>query len=90
MRYALVDDIVFTDINGKEYTIKDFRPYEQFKTFAKIKLQGEKYLDEIATRPEYYGDDAEGESYKIADANIVKLFEADFDLSKIKELQVPL
>ena len=89
MRYLLIDDIQFTDINSRTVTIKDMREYEEQEIISFLNLYSEKYLDEIATRPEFYGDDLEFESYKIADQNIVKLFDAGFDMSKIKKLEIP-
>jgi hypothetical protein len=89
MRYELVSEIVFTDINGVNRTIKDMREYEDQITLSFININEAKHIDEIATRPEFYGEGSEFESYKIVDKNIVKLFDTGFDLNKIKKLEIP-
>lgn len=89
MRYELVDDIVFTDINGNETTIKDMREYEDQIIIASFNILDSRFIDEIATRQEFYGEASEFEAYKIVDQNIIKLFESDFDLTKLKKLDIP-
>ena len=89
MRYELVDEIVFVDINGNNRTIKDMREYEDQNMVASVNILGSAFIDEIATRQEFYGDGSEFEIYKVVDFNIIKLFDAGFDLSKIKKLEIP-
>ena len=47
-------------------------------------------IDEIVTRDEIYGVEAEPESYKVFDANIIQLFDNRFNMAKIKSLNIPL
>ena len=89
MRYEETDTIKFTTIDGKELSIKDIREYESLESVAKINVYDSKFIDEIATREDVYGEESEFESYKIADQNIVNLFENSFDITKIKTLGIP-
>ena len=90
MRYLNVDTISFEDIYGKTYAVKDMREYPDYQTQQKLKIYKGDRIDEIATRPEYYGDEAENEAYKIFEHNADVILEAKFDLSKIKELDIPV
>ena len=89
MRYELVDTIPFTDINSKTTNIKDMREYEDQIIVATVNVNSSLFVDEIATREEFYGPESEFESYKIVDQNIIKLFESDFNLTKIKKMEIP-
>lgn len=89
MRYELVDTIAFTDVNGKTRNIKDMREYEEQVLSSFVNINGSEFIDEIATREEFYGESSEFEIYKIVDHNIIKLFESGFDLNKIKKLEIP-
>jgi len=90
MRYEAIDSIIFTDINGIATTIKDMREYPDYQTFVKINLKNGDEIDEIASRQDIYGNEGEGESFKIVDNNIIKLFEADFNLEELNKLDIPL
>jgi hypothetical protein len=65
------------------------REYPEYETAAEISLQQGDMLDEIASRREIYGDGNEGEAYRIFENNVVALFEAGFDLNKLKSLRIP-
>ena len=90
MRYESVDTLSFTDHNGRTVSIKDKREYPSYQKLVSIPVNGEDQIDEIASRIEVYGAEGESQSYKIVDNNITKLFERDFDLSKIPFLEVPV
>lgn len=90
MRYEPIDTISFTNRENVTVNIKDFRPYPVYNTFVALKIKQGDDIDEIATRQGIYGDEAEGESYKIVDNNIIKLFENKFDLGKLTKLDIPL
>jgi hypothetical protein len=90
MRYEPINTISFINKNGVTVNIKDIREYPPYETYLSLNIKAEDKIDEIATRFEIYGDEAEGESYKIIDNNIIKLFEANFKLDKIKKLDIPL
>ena len=89
-RYLNVDTITFTDINGRSYPVKDIRPIStQVLNFTTALKKGD-LLDEIATRPEVFGDFAENQAWRIFDSNVVELTQVDFDLSQLKRLKIPI
>lgn len=90
MRYEPVDTVAFNDPLRGEISIKDRREYPDYTTFITILINEDDLIDEIASRDEIYGADGEDESYKIVDNNIVKLFEADFNLIKLTKLEIPV
>lgn len=90
MRYFAIETISFTDKNGRTVPIKDVRPIPELLINFEIDTKENDTLDEIASRKEIYGDNAEDISYKIFDANIIELFESEFDMSKIRRLKIPV
>lgn len=90
MRYQTIPTISFTDIYGKSYAIKDKREYPKYSTGSTLDIKVGDSIDEIITRREYYGDDSEGEVYKAVEHNIEDLFEAKFDVSKLKSIKIPV
>ena len=90
MRYRNVDTISFTDVYGNSYAVKDMREIPDYETLKTLKLKQGDRIDEIVSRPEFYGNGTEDESYKVFEHNIDIITEADFDLSKIKELEIPI
>lgn len=89
MRYIIIDNISFTTINNQTVNIKDIREYPEYTKSIGLTIRSNDRIDEIASRRDIYGDGAEDQSYKIIDFNIVKLYENNFDLSKLKELEIP-
>jgi hypothetical protein len=89
MRYIEIDNIEFTNEDGNTFTIKDRRPIPNYTILTTIKKNNEELADEIAVRREVYGEFAETLSYRIHEANIVKLIENRFDFSKLKEIKIP-
>ena len=89
-RYIDVDTIVFTDINGNNFEVKDTRPISEQTLSFEIDKRENDLLDEIANRREIYGDFGEIQSWRIFDLNIEKLTEVNFDLTKIKRLKIPV
>ena len=89
MRYNNIDTIVFEAINGKSYSVKDMReiPVETIK--KSIDYTAINTLDEVATRNEVFGEYAEDQTYRIFEANVVEIFDARFDMTKIKRLKIP-
>jgi hypothetical protein len=90
MRFIGVPNIIFTDVNGVSYTIKDTRPVSVFKTGNIHKLQSGYDIDEIISRKEYYGDGAEDKSWAVVDHNLETITERDFDLTRLKEIRIPV
>lgn len=90
MRYFTQDDIVFTNRNGKSFTLKEIREFPKYVTMAILQIQGASSLDEIASREEVYGDDMESQSYKIFEHNAKDIVNAGFDLTKLTTLRIPM
>ena len=84
-------NITFTDVNKNQITIKDSRGLDPdgmliMKTYPYTE---DRDIDEIATRPDIYGDDMEMLAYKIWEYNRELIHEAGYDMSKIRALRVP-
>lgn len=90
MRYIDVDTITFTDINGRQYPVKDIRLISNQTQAFEIDIKSNDLLDEVASRREVYGDFGEIHAWRIFDLNIVELTQVDFDMTKIKKLKIPL
>lgn len=88
--YFDTEIISFSDIYGKSFAIRDMREYPDYVLFDTANVTKRDRLDEIATRRQYYGDGAEGETYKLVEFNIEQLFENDFDLEKVKTIKIPV
>lgn len=89
MRFVNIDTVVFTDINGNNYSVKDFRTLPSYQTAFVLPINSSDMIDEIASRDEVYGEFAEDQCYKIFEANVLKLTEYDFNLSQLRELIIP-
>lgn len=89
MRYIDVDTIEFTDVNGKTYAVKDIRPLEDLTTAIIIPVVDGLMLDEVASRPDVFGIDQEGLTYKFLDLNAEKLTEQRFEVNNLVRLRVP-
>lgn len=90
MRYFNIDTISFNDALGRTVPVKDIRPIPEYQINFEIDTRENDLLDEIASRSTVYGEGAEDQSYKIFDANIVALVEAEFDMANIKRLKIPV
>ncbi len=88
MRYMDIDTITFEDSNGISYPIKDIRLIPSLPVIFTITKNENEFIDEIVTRDDIYGTNREGDSYKIYDANSIKMVENNFDFTKIKRLKV--
>jgi len=89
MRYGDVDNITFTNANGKVYNIKDRRKIPNYTILTTISKDKNELADEIAVKKEVYGEFTEDLAYKIYEANVVKLIESRFDFSKLKSIKIP-
>lgn len=89
MRYNDVPTIEFIDVDGRKYAVKDIRPIEELTTAIVINVTDGMMLDEVASRDGVFGEDQEGQTYKLLDHNVVKLTEQDFDLSKLAKIRIP-
>ena len=85
-----LENIIFDAPDGKSYSIKKMREYPQYKFMKKVEIQKGDMLDEIACRPDVYGENSEAEYYKIAEFNMIDLFDVRFDLDRIKVINIPV
>jgi len=88
LRYQTIETVPFIDIYGDHYAVKDLREYPKYSTASLSNIRVGDAIDEIVTAR--YGDGTEGEVYKAVEHNIEDLFEAGFDLSKIRSLKIPI
>ena len=89
-RYADVDTITFTDVDGNSFQVKDIRSISSQVLSFEIDKKENDLLDEVASRRVTFGDFGEIQSWRIFDLNIVELTQVNFDLTKIKRLKVPV
>lgn len=89
-RYINVETVSFTDHNNRTVPVKVRRDIPDEQQVLEIDIKSGELLDEVANRPGVYGEYGEIQTYRIFDKNIVRLTEANFDLSKIKRLKIPL
>ena len=61
MRYQTVDTVSFTDSTGKTVNIKDMREYDDFLNFTFVNVNNSKFIDEIVSRKNVYGNNSESE-----------------------------
>lgn len=90
MRYQQIDTVSFTNVYGNSYNIKTMREYVEYQTATTVTIQDGSRIDEITSRPEIYGDNAEGDSYKLVDHNIVKIMENNFELTGLDQIKIPV
>lgn len=88
MRYTLIESVSFTDINGNKFPVKPMREYPSYNTLYEQAILAGDYIDEVASRPQVFGTDAEDQSYVLYEANILEIVEARWDLTKLKALKV--
>jgi len=89
LRYFDIDSVSFTNRNGVTVPVKDKRPIENLPKSFKVAVN-KGLLDEIASRQNVYGEGAEDQAYKIMDANIIKIVESGYDITKLREVDIPL
>ena len=89
-RYISVDTITYLHTDGNSYPINDIREIPEEPVSFEIDIKEDDLLDEIASRKTVYGDNGEMQAYRIFDANIIKLTEANFELTNIKRLKIPI
>jgi hypothetical protein len=82
--------IVFTDVNGNSWNVKDIRPITVFTPGVDVALEQGTLIDELISRREYYGKNTEDLTWAVVDNNIEALAEANFDLTLINKLNLPV
>jgi len=90
LRYLTIDTISFTDKDGNTFPVKDIRPIPSEPVSLAVPVVAETMLDEVASRNGVYGEFGEDQTYRLFDANVTKLLENNFDVSKLAEIKVPL
>jgi hypothetical protein len=90
MRYYKAEEHTFSPADGRQINLKEILPITpRASNTITVKIDSGVMLDEIASRPEIYGDGMEAEAYRIFDENIVELFEARFNMNIVSTLRVP-
>ena len=90
MRFTQADTFTFIDANGNQFTVRDNLPIGTYDILDVCPIKATDELDEIISRPEYYGDGNEDLNYAIVDLNAEVLIENNFDLTNIKQLNIPV
>lgn len=88
-RFIPIQTVSFTDKNGNTYPVKVRREIEVQPIRLTLNILGDEDIDEIVTRVGSFGEFSEYRSYQVVDANIVRLKEVRFDMSKIRKLRIP-
>jgi hypothetical protein len=90
MRYYQSEEEMFETFEGRKVNLKQIIPVVPKAIYSiTVKVDSGTMLDEIASRPNIYGEGMEAESYRIFDENIVELFESRFNMGIIPTLRVP-
>ena len=84
-----VENISFSWLDGRTYSIKDMKVYPKYEDFIEIQLNEGDSIDEIASRVEVYGEGSEDSSYLIFEANVAQLVDNNFDLTKMHKIRIP-
>lgn len=89
MRYIQIDTVSFTAASGITVALKGMREIPTQTIGLRIRVTENDRVDEIASRPEVYGSGGYRNSYKLLDANAVRLVEGLLDMGKIGIFEVP-
>ena len=89
MRYLIVDTIGFVDANGVSRPVKDMREIPAYPDSRVVAKLAQDDVDEISSRETVYGAGAEGDSYRIWEANAVGAADANYDLSRLAMIRIP-
>jgi hypothetical protein len=90
LNFDNVPIISFNDENGTVFPVRDIKPFADLQSGKIIEVNSKMDLDELASRKEIYGDDTEGLTYLIVEKNAEILIENDFDLNRVKKLDIPI
>jgi len=89
MRYIGITTYQFIDTNARTVTVKEMRELAPMSIAFTMNHSADEDFDEIASRNYLYGDGGERDVYKLHEANIVAILEANLDYSKLPKIQVP-
>jgi hypothetical protein len=92
IRDSDIKDISFTDANGRTYLIKDMKDYTalNYQQWFIYNLKQGEDLDAIAARNDVYREGAESNFYKILEYNAQALCNVNFDITKLKTINIPI
>jgi hypothetical protein len=75
MRFLTTPNILFTDINGNIFQVKDKRDIPNYNLLAIYNKNADEDMDEIIVRPEFYGEGQEALNYLLVDFNPIAFLE---------------
>lgn len=90
MRYFSVETVSFTSADGVEYAVKELREYPTYTTPFSVPKSSDTTFDDLATQEQVFDRNMEGESYRLWEANRVEIADANFDLSRVRFVKVPV
>ena len=85
-----MDIIQFNDEIGNVFPVRDKKDIDAYELAQTVKVQAGMDVDEVISRPEFYGVGGEEMSYAVIEMNSEKLAEVDFDISRLKTLDIPI
>ena len=77
------------EIATKLYQARDSVIFIMGREKFMLKVDEDSILDEIATSRDVFGDDSENLTYMLFEANAKVLVNANFDITRIRELIIP-
>ena len=89
MRYALVDTISFTDVNGVSRAIKEMREIPGYELMRTLGKTAQEKPDEMGVRDEAFGLGSEWNSFQLWDANAITLADVGYDWARIQKVRIP-
>ena len=88
MRYQNVDTVSFTDAVGVTRAVKEMRELPAVQVAGKVDWPQGGFMDEIASRNNIWGENAEAQSYRLHAANMVAIIEGGF-LYDLRAVVIP-
>jgi hypothetical protein len=88
VRYLDVPIVSFTGTDGRSVAVHEMREVPAYTVRMTLNLHGEDF-DEVASRRDVYGEGAEGDAYKLHEANLPAIFDAMLDYSRLPSIGVP-
>jgi hypothetical protein len=82
--------ITFNDDFGNQFPIHDRKDIETMQIAKKESIPYGTDLDELASRVDMYGDGSEDLMSVIVEANVIKFAENNFEMTNIKEVDIPV
>ena len=89
MRYALVDTISFTDVNGVSRAVKAMREIPDYELMRTLGKTAREKPDEMIVRDDVSGSGSEWNSFQLWEANLVALADVGFDWARIRKARIP-